>query len=87
MDAFPFGLSRKRENGVCEYKGPGDSERMSKAAKTREILKTNSSSALVIFCARSDGEMAAPDMGRDEKRFISIAMRRATLRLGRMLSS
>ena len=72
---------------MCEYKGPGDSERMSKAARTREILRTNSSSVLGIFCARSDGEMEVPEMGRDERRFISIAMRRATLRWGRMLRS
>jgi len=60
---------------------------MSNAARTREILRTNSSSVFVIFCARSDGEMAAPEVGREEKRFISMAMRRATLRFERMLSS
>jgi len=64
MDTFPAGLSKKRENGVCEYKGPGDSARMSNAARTREILRTNSSSAFVIFSARSDGEIVAPEMGR-----------------------
>lgn len=87
MDALPAGFNRKTENGVCEYKGPGDSERMSNAARTRVILSTNSSSVFVIFFARSHGEMAAPEMGREEKRFISMAMRRATLRYGRMLSS